>query len=32
VLVEGPSGVKRWAPFLVHVLPLVLIFGWWSAR
>src|SRR6195256_5324042 len=26
-LVEGPSGVKRWAPFLVHVLPLVLIFG-----
>jgi tripartite ATP-independent transporter DctM subunit len=27
VLVEGPSGVKRWAPFLVHVLPLVLIFG-----
>jgi tripartite ATP-independent transporter DctM subunit len=27
VLVEGPSGVKRWVPFLVHVLPLVLIFG-----
>jgi len=26
-LVEGPGGVKRWAPFLVHVLPLVLIFG-----
>ena len=26
-LVEGPAGVKRWAPFLVHVLPLVLIFG-----
>jgi tripartite ATP-independent transporter DctM subunit len=26
-LVEGLSGVKRWAPFLVHVLPLVLIFG-----
>jgi tripartite ATP-independent transporter DctM subunit len=26
-LVEGPRGVKRWAPFLVHVLPLVLIFG-----
>jgi tripartite ATP-independent transporter DctM subunit len=27
VLVEGPSGVKRWAPFFLHVLPLVLIFG-----
>jgi len=26
-LVEGPRGLKRWAPFLVHVLPLVLIFG-----
>jgi tripartite ATP-independent transporter DctM subunit len=26
-LAEGPAGVKRWAPFLVHVLPLVLIFG-----
>src|SRR4029077_16254665 len=25
--VEGPSGVKRWAPCLFHVLPLVLIFG-----
>jgi tripartite ATP-independent transporter DctM subunit len=27
VLAEGPGGVQRWAPFLVHVLPLVLIFG-----
>jgi tripartite ATP-independent transporter DctM subunit len=26
-LIEGPSGVKRWVPFFVHVLPLVLIFG-----
>jgi len=26
-LAEGPGGVQRWAPFLVHVLPLVLIFG-----
>src|SRR6476659_992102 len=26
-LVEGPAGLKRWLPFLVHVLPLVLIFG-----
>jgi tripartite ATP-independent transporter DctM subunit len=24
---DGPGGLKRWAPFLVHVLPLVLIFG-----
>ena len=24
---EGPTGVARWTPFLVHVLPLVLIFG-----
>jgi tripartite ATP-independent transporter DctM subunit len=23
----GPAGLKRWGPFLVHVLPLVLIFG-----
>jgi tripartite ATP-independent transporter DctM subunit len=23
----GPGGVHRWLPFLVHVLPLVLIFG-----
>ncbi len=23
----GPAGVSRWLPFLVHVLPLVLIFG-----
>src|SRR3954470_642501 len=23
----GPGGLKRWAPFVVHVLPLVLIFG-----
>jgi len=26
-LPEGPGGLARWAPFLVHVLPLVLIFG-----
>jgi tripartite ATP-independent transporter DctM subunit len=26
-LAEGPAGFRRWAPFLVHVLPLVLIFG-----
>ena len=26
-LVDGPAGVARWTPFLVHVLPLVLIFG-----
>jgi len=26
-LVEGPSGLARWAPFLLYVLPLVLIFG-----
>ena len=26
-LEAGPAGVARWAPFLVHVLPLVLIFG-----
>jgi tripartite ATP-independent transporter DctM subunit len=26
-LEAGPSGFKRWAPFLIHVLPLVLIFG-----
>jgi tripartite ATP-independent transporter DctM subunit len=26
-LEAGPSGVARWTPFLVHVLPLVLIFG-----
>ena len=26
-LEAGPGGVKRWVPFLVHVLPLVLIFG-----
>jgi tripartite ATP-independent transporter DctM subunit len=24
---DGPTGLRRWAPFLVHVLPLVLIFG-----
>jgi tripartite ATP-independent transporter DctM subunit len=24
---EGPAGAARWAPFLIHVLPLVLIFG-----
>ena len=24
---EAPAGVGRWVPFLVHVLPLVLIFG-----
>ncbi len=23
----GPGGFARWAPFLIHVLPLVLIFG-----
>jgi len=23
----GPVGLRRWAPFLIHVLPLVLIFG-----
>jgi tripartite ATP-independent transporter DctM subunit len=26
-LEAGPAGLARWAPFLVHVLPLVLIFG-----
>jgi tripartite ATP-independent transporter DctM subunit len=26
-LAEGPAGFRRWAPFFVHVLPLVLIFG-----
>jgi tripartite ATP-independent transporter DctM subunit len=26
-LEDGPAGFNRWAPFLVHVLPLVLIFG-----
>jgi tripartite ATP-independent transporter DctM subunit len=26
-LVDGPAGWKRWSPFLIHVLPLVLIFG-----
>jgi len=26
-LEAGPAGIARWAPFLVHVLPLVLIFG-----
>src|SRR5207253_3253004 len=26
-LEAGPQGLKRWLPFLVHVLPLVLIFG-----
>jgi tripartite ATP-independent transporter DctM subunit len=24
---EGPAGAARWVPFLIHVLPLVLIFG-----
>jgi tripartite ATP-independent transporter DctM subunit len=24
---QGPAGAARWMPFLVHVLPLVLIFG-----
>ena len=24
---DGPAGLARWAPFFVHVLPLVLIFG-----
>ena len=24
---DGPGGITRWLPFLVHVLPLVLIFG-----
>jgi tripartite ATP-independent transporter DctM subunit len=24
---QGPSGIARWTPLLVHVLPLVLIFG-----
>ncbi|MDH5540396.1 MAG: TRAP transporter large permease subunit [Rhizobacter sp.] len=24
---DGPTGLVRWAPFFVHVLPLVLIFG-----
>jgi tripartite ATP-independent transporter DctM subunit len=27
VLEDGPTGFRRWGPFLVHVLPLVLIFG-----
>jgi tripartite ATP-independent transporter DctM subunit len=26
-LEAGPAGLARWLPFLVHVLPLVLIFG-----
>ena len=26
-LVDGPAGWKRWGPFIVHVVPLVLIFG-----
>jgi tripartite ATP-independent transporter DctM subunit len=26
-LEESPTGLKRWGPFFVHVLPLVLIFG-----
>jgi tripartite ATP-independent transporter DctM subunit len=26
-LEAGPAGIARWVPFLVHVLPLVLIFG-----
>jgi tripartite ATP-independent transporter DctM subunit len=26
-LADGPGGMSRWLPFLVHVLPLVLIFG-----
>jgi tripartite ATP-independent transporter DctM subunit len=26
-LEAGPTGVNRWIPFLIHVLPLVLIFG-----
>ncbi|MEW6452405.1 MAG: TRAP transporter large permease [Pseudomonadota bacterium] len=26
-LIDGPRGWKRWGPFLVHVVPLVLIFG-----
>ena len=26
-LEDGPGGVHRWKPFLLHVLPLVLIFG-----
>ena len=26
-LEAGPTGLTRWAPFFIHVLPLVLIFG-----
>ena len=26
-LEDGPGGLKRWAPFFIHVLPLVSIFG-----
>jgi len=26
-LEQGPAGLRRWIPFLIHVLPLVLIFG-----
>jgi tripartite ATP-independent transporter DctM subunit len=26
-VVDGAAGIARWTPFLVHVLPLVLIFG-----
>jgi len=26
-LADGPGGFRRWFPFVVHVLPLVLIFG-----
>jgi tripartite ATP-independent transporter DctM subunit len=26
-LADGPTGWKRWGPFFVHVVPLVLIFG-----
>ena len=24
---QGPAGLKRWGPFFIHVLPLLLIFG-----
>jgi len=27
VLESGPSGLRRWVPFVVHVLPLILIFA-----
>ena len=27
VLESGPSGLRRWIPFVVHVLPLILIFA-----